>query len=117
MHTSPCNVVRVANSLTLGGEAGSLPAQLLLVENFPVSCSSLQSSHLYKALCPASSESLSSTAHKEEQKHFGSTTRPAQIAELPRSKLDPELFPHSAYVEIFVTFATKVAYLTFCNKM
>ena len=44
-------------------------------------------------------------------------TRPAQIAELPRSKFDPELFPHSAYVEIFVTFATKVPYLTFCNKM
>ena len=43
--------------------------------------------------------------------------RPAQIAELPRSKFDPELFPHSAYVEIFVTFATKVPYLTFCNKM
>ena len=44
-------------------------------------------------------------------------TRPARIAELPRSKCDPELFPHSAYVEIFVTFATKVPYLTFCNKM
>ena len=43
--------------------------------------------------------------------------RPARIAELPRSKFDPELFPHSAYVEIFVTFATKVPYLTFCNKM
>ena len=43
--------------------------------------------------------------------------RPARIAELPRSKFDPELFPHSAYVEIFVTFATKVLYLTFCNKM
>ena len=42
---------------------------------------------------------------------------PARIAELPRSKFDPELFPHSAYVEIFVTFATKVPYLTFCNKM
>ena len=33
-------------------------------------------------------------------------SRPARIAELPRSKFDPELFPHSAYVEIFVTFAT-----------
>ena len=44
-------------------------------------------------------------------------SRPARIAELPRSKFDPELFPHSAYVEIFVTFATKVPYLTFCNKM
>ena len=43
--------------------------------------------------------------------------RPARIAELPRSKFDPELFPHSAYVDIFVTFATKVPYLTFCNKM
>ena len=43
--------------------------------------------------------------------------RPAQIAELPRSKFDPELYPDSAYVEIFVTFATKVPYLTFCNKM
>ena len=46
-----------------------------------------------------------------------SLSRPAQIAELPRSKFDPKLFPHSAYVEIFVTFATKVPYLTFCNKM
>ena len=44
-------------------------------------------------------------------------SRPARIVELPRSKFDPELFPHSAYVEIFVTFATKVPYLTFCNKM
>ena len=43
--------------------------------------------------------------------------RPARIAELPRSKFDPELFPHSAYVKIFVTFATKVLYFTFCNKM
>ena len=43
--------------------------------------------------------------------------RPAQLAELPRSKFDPELFPHSAYVKIFVTFATKVPYLTFCDKM
>ena len=42
--------------------------------------------------------------------------RSARISELPRSKFDPELFPHSAYVEIFVTFATKVPYLTFCNK-
>ena len=43
--------------------------------------------------------------------------RPAQIAELPRSKFAPELFPHSVYVEIFVTFATKVPYLTFYDKM
>ena len=33
------------------------------------------------------------------------------------SKFDPELFPHSAYVKFFVTFATKVLYLTFCDKM
>ena len=43
--------------------------------------------------------------------------RPAQLAELPRSKFDPELFSHSAYVKFFVTFATKVPYLTFCDKM
>ena len=43
--------------------------------------------------------------------------RPAQLAELPRSKFDPELFPQGAYVKIFVTFATKVQYLRFCNKM
>ena len=43
--------------------------------------------------------------------------RPAQLAELPRSEFDPELFPHSAYVKFFVTFATKVPYLTFCDKM
>ena len=42
-----------------------------------------------------------------------SEIRRAQLAELPRSKLDPELFPHSTYV----TFATKVQYLRFCNKM
>ena len=44
-------------------------------------------------------------------------SRPAQLARLPRSKLDPELFPHSAYVKIFVTFATKMPYLTLCDKM
>ena len=44
-------------------------------------------------------------------------TRPTRIAELPRSMFDPDLIPHSAYVEIFVTFATKVPYLTFGNKM
>ena len=44
-------------------------------------------------------------------------SRPAQLARLPRSKFDPELFPHSAYVKIFVTFATKMPYLTFCDKM
>ena len=43
--------------------------------------------------------------------------RPAQLAELPRSVFDPELFPHSAYVKFFVTFATKVPYLTFSDKM
>ena len=43
--------------------------------------------------------------------------RPAQLAELPRSKFDPELFPHSAYVQFFVTFAIKVMYLKFCDKM
>ena len=40
--------------------------------------------------------------------------RLAQLAELPRSKFDPEIFPHSAYVKIF---ATKVPYLTFCIKI
>ena len=30
---------------------------------------------------------------------------------------DPELFSHSAYVKFVVTFATKVPYLTFCDKM
>ena len=34
------------------------------------------------------------------------------------SKFDPELFFHSAYDKfLFVTFATKVLYLTFCDKM
>ena len=42
--------------------------------------------------------------------HMGtlSSTRPAQLAELPRSEFDPELFPHSAYVKFFVPFVTKV---------
>ena len=43
--------------------------------------------------------------------------RPTQLAELPRSKFDPELFSHSAYVKLLVTFATKVPYLAFCDKM
>ena len=43
--------------------------------------------------------------------------RPAQLARLPCSKIDPELFPHSAYVKIFVTFATKMPYLTFCDNV
>ena len=42
--------------------------------------------------------------------------RPAQLAELSRSEVDQELFSHGAYVKFFVTFATKVLYLTFCDK-
>ena len=45
------------------------------------------------------------------------TARPAQLAELPHSEFGPELFPHSAYVNFFVTFATKKPYLTFWDKM
>ena len=45
-------------------------------------------------------------------------TRPAQLAELSRSKFDPEIFSHSAYEKLFfVTFVTKVPYLTFSDKM
>ena len=43
--------------------------------------------------------------------------RPAKLVELSRREFDPELFSHCAYVKFFVTFATKVAYLTFCDKM
>ena len=43
--------------------------------------------------------------------------RPAQLAELARSEFDPELFSRSAYVNFFVTFATKVPYLIFCDKI
>ena len=46
-----------------------------------------------------------------------SEIRPAQLAELPRSEFDSELFSHSEYVKFFATFATKVPFLTFCNKM
>ena len=42
--------------------------------------------------------------------------RPAQHAELSRSEFDPELFFCSMYVKFFVTFETKVPYLTFCDK-
>ena len=44
-------------------------------------------------------------------------SRPAQLAELPHSEFGPKLFPHSAYVKFFVTFATKKPYLTFWDKM
>ena len=43
--------------------------------------------------------------------------RPAQLAELSRSKFDPELLSHSAYEKFFVTFAKKVPFLTFCDKI
>ena len=45
------------------------------------------------------------------------SSRPSQLAELSRSKFDPQLFSHGAYVKFFVTFATKMSYLTFCKKM
>ena len=45
------------------------------------------------------------------------SNRPAQLAELPRSEFDPELFSHSAYDKFSVTFATKVSYSPFCDKM
>ena len=41
--------------------------------------------------------------------HVVALTRPAQLAELPCSEFDPELFPHSA-VKFFVTFLTIVPY-------
>ena len=44
--------------------------------------------------------------------------RLSQLAELSHSKYDRELFISvSAYVKFFVTFATKVPYITFCDKM
>ena len=42
--------------------------------------------------------------------------RPSQLAELSHSEFYQELFSHSAYVKFFVTFATKVPYLTFYDK-
>ena len=65
----------------------------------------------------------SSLSHKNEQckmlleKEVGIGSRPSQLAKLSRSEFDPELFSHSAYVNFFMTFATKVPYLTFCDKM
>ena len=44
-------------------------------------------------------------------------TRPSQLAELSRNEFEPELLTHSAYAKFFVTFATKVSYLTFGNEM
>ena len=35
--------------------------------------------------------------------------RPAQLAELPRSEFDPELFPHIAYVDFFCDIRDKSA--------
>ena len=43
-------------------------------------------------------------------------TRPAQLAELSRSEIDPELFSYSAYDKFLVTFMTNVPYLTFRDK-
>ena len=41
--------------------------------------------------------------------------RPSQLAELSRSEFNLELFSHSAYAKFFITFATKVPSLTFCD--
>ena len=49
--------------------------------------------------------------------HEKSIIRPPQLAELSRSEFGPELFSHSVYVKFFVTFATKVPFLTFCEKI
>ena len=46
-----------------------------------------------------------------------SKSRPSQLAELFCREFDPELFSHSAYVKFLLTFATKVPYLIFCDKM
>ena len=35
--------------------------------------------------------------------------RPVQLAELPRSEFDPELFPHIAYVDFFCDIRDKCA--------
>ena len=41
------------------------------------------------------------------QKDYYILARAAGIARLPRSLLDPESFPHTAYVKILATFARK----------
>ena len=43
--------------------------------------------------------------------------RPSQLAQLSRSEFEPELFSHSACIKFFVTFAKKVPFLTFCDKV
>ena len=54
---------------------------------------------------------------RENHKYFSPTAEPSQLAELSHSEFDPELFSHTAYVNFFVTFETKVPYLTLCEKM
>ena len=44
-------------------------------------------------------------------------TGPHNLQRLLAANSNPELFSHSTYVQFFVTFATKVPYLTFCDKM
>ena len=46
---------------------------------------------------------------------FVSWTQPS--GRITFGEFDPELLSHSAYVKFFVTFSTKVPYLTFRNKM
>ena len=53
------------------------------------------------------------TEKDTQNKNCSVRSRPSQLAELSRS----ELFSHSAHVNFFVTFATKVPYLTFSDKM
>ena len=51
------------------------------------------------------------------QKFHSLRGRPTQLAELPCSEFDPELLPHSTYVNFFMRLAAKVPYITFCDKM
>ena len=42
--------------------------------------------------------------------------RPSQLPELSRSEFDPELFSYSAYVNLFVIFATKVQFFNISRQ-
>ena len=53
---------------------------------------------------PVNGDNLIKTKDNEDK----GDNRAARIARLPRSLLDPESFPHTAYVKILATLARKI---------
>ena len=67
---------------------------------------------------PKSDHCIRDNGRKKEKKEnirLAEEDRPSQLAELSRSKFDPDLFSRSAYVKFFVTFSHSAYVKFFCD--